>query len=290
MNRNKRTVVVVLVAVLLAAVASLGMYRVVSARPATRGQRRQDRRRGRRAASAAARHPADPGPRQAGQVAGGDAGSRRLREGGRGPGPRPHRDGRGERTADRGQAGAARGGGWPAAIDSSGHARRLGQGQRSGRRGRLRRSRHSRRRHGDADEPPGAAGQRDPRGRQQRPGAHRGHPLRPGEREGRQADSLDRGDPAGVAGRRRANRAGGVRGPNHADAPQSAGYVTDDHSGTRTTALFGQPAVAAPASPRAPRASAPAKPVQPEPAAAPAPKIYTVEAIRGAKRSEEIVR
>ena len=42
--------------------------------------------------------------------------------------------------------------------------------------------------------------------------------------------------------------------------------------------------------PRAPRASAPAKPVQPEPAAAPAPKIYTVEAIRGAKRSEETVR
>ena len=56
--------------------------------------------------------------------------------------------------------------------------------------------------------------------------------------------------------------------------------------GTRTTALLGQPAVAAPASPRAPRA----KPVQPEPAAAPAPKIYTVEAIRGAKRSEETVR
>ncbi len=59
-------------------------------------------------------------------------------------------------------------------------------------------------------------------------------------------------------------------------------------SGTRTAALLGQPAVAAPA-PRAPRASAPPKPVQPE-AAAPAPKIYTVEAIRGAKRSEEIVR
>ncbi len=61
-------------------------------------------------------------------------------------------------------------------------------------------------------------------------------------------------------------------------------------SGTRTAALLGQPAVAAPALPRAPRASAPPKPVQPEPAAAPAPKIYTVEAIRGAKRSEEIVR
>jgi pilus assembly protein CpaB len=61
-------------------------------------------------------------------------------------------------------------------------------------------------------------------------------------------------------------------------------------SGVRTTGLFGQTAEAAPASPRAPRASAPAKPVQPEPAAAPAPRIYTVEAFRGAKRSEEIVR
>jgi pilus assembly protein CpaB len=65
-------------------------------------------------------------------------------------------------------------------------------------------------------------------------------------------------------------------------------------SGTRTAALLGQPAEAAPATPRAPRASAPATPVQPEPAvaAAPAPaaKIYTIEAIRGAKRSEEIVR
>ena len=37
MDRNKRTVVVVFVAVLLAAVASLGMYRVVSARPASAG-------------------------------------------------------------------------------------------------------------------------------------------------------------------------------------------------------------------------------------------------------------
>ena len=62
-------------------------------------------------------------------------------------------------------------------------------------------------------------------------------------------------------------------------------------SGTRTTALFGQPApAAAPASPRAPRTSAPAKPVQPAPAVAPASKSYTVEAIRGAKRTQEIVR
>jgi pilus assembly protein CpaB len=61
-------------------------------------------------------------------------------------------------------------------------------------------------------------------------------------------------------------------------------------AGTRTTALLGQSAVVAPVTPRPARASAPAKPVQAEPAAAPAPKSYTVEAIRGAKRSEETVR
>jgi pilus assembly protein CpaB len=61
-------------------------------------------------------------------------------------------------------------------------------------------------------------------------------------------------------------------------------------SGTRTATLLGEPTVAVPAAPRAPRASAPPKAVQPEPTAAAAPKIYTVEAIRGAKRSEEIVR
>ncbi len=60
--------------------------------------------------------------------------------------------------------------------------------------------------------------------------------------------------------------------------------------GTRTSALLGQPEAVAQATPRAQRASAPAKPVQPEPSAAPAPKVYKVEAIRGAKRSEEIVR
>ena len=59
-------------------------------------------------------------------------------------------------------------------------------------------------------------------------------------------------------------------------------------SGTRTNALFGTPEVAAPAPPRAPRAP---KPVQPEmAAAAPAPKVYTVETFRGAKRGQEIVR
>ena len=60
--------------------------------------------------------------------------------------------------------------------------------------------------------------------------------------------------------------------------------------GTRTSALLGQPEVVAPATPRAPRASAPVKSGQPEPAVIPVLKIYKVEAIRGAKRSEEIVR
>ena len=62
-------------------------------------------------------------------------------------------------------------------------------------------------------------------------------------------------------------------------------------TGIRTGGLLGQPAATpAPASTSAPRASAPAKPVQPQPATAPALKIYTVEAIRGAKRTEETVR
>jgi pilus assembly protein CpaB len=62
-------------------------------------------------------------------------------------------------------------------------------------------------------------------------------------------------------------------------------------SGVRTGGLLGP--TAAPlvqAKPRPTRASAPATPVRPEPAVAPAQKTYTVEAIRGAKRSEETVR
>jgi pilus assembly protein CpaB len=60
--------------------------------------------------------------------------------------------------------------------------------------------------------------------------------------------------------------------------------------GTRTSALLGQPEVAAPATPRAPRASALVKSAQPEPAVIPVLKVYKIEAIRGTKRSEEIVR
>ena len=62
-------------------------------------------------------------------------------------------------------------------------------------------------------------------------------------------------------------------------------------NGIRTGGLLGQPAATpAPARTSAPRASAPVKPVQPQLATAPAPKTYTVEAIRGAKRTEETVR
>ena len=61
-------------------------------------------------------------------------------------------------------------------------------------------------------------------------------------------------------------------------------------NGVRTAGLLGQPAATpAPAKPRVARASAPAKPVQAEPAPA-QPAKYTVEAIRGAKRTEETVR
>jgi pilus assembly protein CpaB len=58
-------------------------------------------------------------------------------------------------------------------------------------------------------------------------------------------------------------------------------------SGVRTAGLFGQPA---PVVKEKPVNRAPARPVQPVVAETPKPAAYTVEAIRGAKRSEEIVR
>lgn len=59
-------------------------------------------------------------------------------------------------------------------------------------------------------------------------------------------------------------------------------------SGVRTAGLFGQ----TPSAPPKPRArSGAARPVQPQVVAeTPKPAVYTVEAIRGAKRTEEIVR
>ena len=56
--------------------------------------------------------------------------------------------------------------------------------------------------------------------------------------------------------------------------------------GVRTGALFGQPAPAK----VPPVRRGPAKPLQPTVVANPAPAVYTVEAYRGAKRSQEIVR
>ena len=58
-------------------------------------------------------------------------------------------------------------------------------------------------------------------------------------------------------------------------------------SGVRTTALFGAPAPA-PKPPVVHRG--PAKPPAPIVATTPTPAVYKVEAFRGAKRSEEIVR
>jgi pilus assembly protein CpaB len=70
-----------------------------------------------------------------------------------------------------------------------------------------------------------------------------------------------------------------LRNPLDQDATATAGV--------RTAGLFGQP----PAPVKAPAIRrGPARPLQPIVAAAPAPSVYTVEAFRGAKRSEEIVR
>ena len=59
--------------------------------------------------------------------------------------------------------------------------------------------------------------------------------------------------------------------------------------GVRVGGLFGQPPAPAP-KPVSLRAKAAPVKAEPAPVAAPAPTPYTVEAIRGAKRSEEIVR
>lgn len=58
-------------------------------------------------------------------------------------------------------------------------------------------------------------------------------------------------------------------------------------TGIRTAALLGQPVAPAPVA----RADRPRRPaVEPVPAPAPVSKIYSVEAIRAAKRSEEVIR
>ena len=59
-------------------------------------------------------------------------------------------------------------------------------------------------------------------------------------------------------------------------------------AGVRTTGLFGQPAPAPAKAPAVRRG--PAKPPEPIVVASPTPAVYTVEAFRGAKRSQEIVR
>jgi pilus assembly protein CpaB len=67
--------------------------------------------------------------------------------------------------------------------------------------------------------------------------------------------------------------------------------VATSTAATRTANLFGESAPAAAAAPRAATRSRPVVPAaesRPEPP--PPPKVYKVEAIRGAKRSEEIIR
>ena len=59
--------------------------------------------------------------------------------------------------------------------------------------------------------------------------------------------------------------------------------------GVRVGGLFGQPPAPAPKASSVRAKAAPVK-AEPAPVSAPAPRPYTVEAIRGAKRSEEIVR
>jgi hypothetical protein len=60
--------------------------------------------------------------------------------------------------------------------------------------------------------------------------------------------------------------------------------------GVRTTGLFGGPAPAKPAPAPVNRTAKPRPPVVEAPPPPPPPSIYTVEAIRAAKRTEEVVK
>jgi pilus assembly protein CpaB len=61
-------------------------------------------------------------------------------------------------------------------------------------------------------------------------------------------------------------------------------------TGVRTAGLFGQPSLPAPSKRPLAQRARPVKPELAEPAPVPAPQYYTVQAIRGSKRTEEVIR
>ena len=187
MNRQNRTLIVLLIAVGLASAATYFVYRAITRIPV-----RQVEVASLYVAVAAENlplgHAADQGADQAGRLAVVEPGPGQLRVPGRAGRPRPDSAGARERAADREQAGPGRGRRRSAAVDSAGHARVVGAGERRDRRRRLHHSGHTRRRAGHVE--PGE-GQHVARRRQQRAGADRRHALRPGAVEGRQGDPVD---------------------------------------------------------------------------------------------------
>ena len=83
------------------------------------------------------------------------------------------------------------------------------------------------------------------------------------------------------------DHAGTNRRPGDARAPQSAGHRADGHAGYPQC---GAPWTARSGSGHQSREGGTARGRRPAPPPAPAPKLYTVEAIRAAKRTEEVVR
>ena len=77
--------------------------------------------------------------------------------------------------------------------------------------------------------------------REQRPGADGRHAVRPGAGEGRQADPVDRRDPDGHPGGRRADRAGADSGPIMLTLRNPLDMVPTDTSGVRMASLLGAP-------------------------------------------------
>ena len=287
MNRNTRTVVVVAIAVLVAALASFGVYRAIQQMPVREVEVRSlyqvvaahDMPMGSRITKDHVKLVAWPAssPVEKGFTTIESVLNRGLIDvGGR------------QRAADRDEARAARGGRRPAAVDHRGHARGLGQGQRGRRRRRLRRPRHARRRDGDA----AAARAKDS---MTRVVVSDVQVLTAGTRYDQEKARDGQPIPTSVVtllvtpsdAERIALAAS--EGEDHAHAAQPDGPEADrdDRHSHRGAARPG----ASPAAGREERSGRAASVVPPPaPAAAPAPKVYSVEAIRAAKRSEEVVR
>ena len=187
------------------------------------------------------------------------------------------------------QGGAARSRRRPAADDHAGHARHLGEGERSDRRRRLRGARHAGRR-GRHDQPSSSRACRASWS-----ATCRCSPRAPRSTRSQRARTASRCratvvTAAGHAGGRRAHLAGRVGRADHADAAQSARRAPSRRPRARGWPRCWAPRIRRRPRQRRRRGVAASRRRAAPPAPAPAPSIYTVETIRAAKRTAEVVQ